>query len=211
MCPLLNERTQLAKPAQRVSRMKLIAGLGNGNVAEGACEARHDVGFMVIRQLARRWKTAWAFDHLRDEFVYGTRSAGQTTVILLGPTTLMNRSGQALAAAVHEWRIALHELLIVHDDVNLPVGTVRLRPQGGDGGHHGLASCLDAVQTQQVPRLRVGVGSEPLPRDLTEFVLSPFRAEEGPTVTAAIAKAAGACEVWARAGIEAAMNQVNTV
>ncbi|MBI3319275.1 MAG: aminoacyl-tRNA hydrolase [Candidatus Omnitrophica bacterium] len=190
--------------------MKLIVGLGNGNVAEREPDTRHDIGFMVIRQLARRWNIRWMLDHLRDEFVYGKRAVGQTTVGLLGPTTLMNRSGDALDVAVREWQVALQELLIVCDDVNLPVGAVRLRPQGGDGGHHGLASCLEVLQTPHVPRLRVGVGVEPLPRDLTEFVLSPFGADERPMVMAAIDKAVEACEAWATAGIQVAMNRVNT-
>ena len=102
------------------------------------------------------------------------------------------------------------DLLIICDDVNLPLGTIRLRPHGGAGGHHGLASCLDVLGTEQVPRLRIGVGIEPLPDHLEDFVLAPFQASEAPVVMRSIEQAAEACESWVTDGIEAAMNRHNT-
>ena len=123
------------------------------------------------------------------------------------PLVMMNESGDALRAL----NVAPPELLIVCDDVNLPLGSIRLRAQGGAGGHHGLQSCLEALGTEQVARLRIGVGVEPLPNDLTEFVLEQFHSTERPRVREAVAQAAEACEAWARDGIEAAMNHYNRV
>jgi len=122
---------------------------------------------------------------------------------------MMNRSGEALVSAVNRWRVAPAKLLLVCDDVNLPLGTLRLRPQGSDGGHHGLASCLDALGTQEIPRLRIGIGIQPLPKDLTDFVLSPLKQKERVMLDAVLARAAEACALWVTEGIQAAMNKAN--
>jgi len=124
---------------------------------------------------------------------------------------MMNRSGEALAAVVRRSHAAPGDTLVVLDDVHLPLGRLRLRAGGSDGGHHGLASCLDAFGTEAVPRLRVGIGVRPLPRDLTEFVLSPFDKEERPILTEALEQAVEACELWAREGMIVAMNRINIV
>ena len=120
---------------------------------------------------------------------------------------MMNRSGAAVARDAQD--VKPQDCLIVCDDVNLPLGTLRMRAQGGAGGHHGLASCLESFGTEDVPRLRVGVGSASLPKDLTEFVLSPFRNEERPVVEDMVARAVEACALWVQEGIATAMNQVN--
>lgn len=122
---------------------------------------------------------------------------------------MMNTSGGTVRASQDSWNVQPHDMLIVCDDVNLPLGVLRLRPSGSDGGHHGLASCLEALGSQEVPRLRVGVGVEPLPKELTGFVLSPFTAQERPVLDGALARAVEACEAWATQGIEVAMNMSN--
>ena len=144
----------------------------------------------------------------RPAAVAATYELAGETVRLVMPLTMMNASGQALGAP--EVRPQdLRELLIVCNDVNLPVGALRLRPQGSAGGHHGLESCLQAVASDQVPRLRIGVGTEPLPRDLEEFVLSPFARTDRPIIKRIIDQAADACETWIQEGIEMAMNRYN--
>ncbi len=95
------------------------------------------------------------------------------------------------------------------DDANLPLGTLRLRAEGGAGGHHGLQSCLEALGTERVPRLRLGVGAPDMPRDLTDFVLSPFGSDERPVVRRMVAQALEACEAWVTEGMAAAMNRYN--
>ena len=134
--------------------------------------------------------------------------AGDERVQLVRQHTMMNLSGEALASDVRD-ESSPEQMLIVCDDVNIPLGTLRMRAQGGAGGHNGLASCLEALGTDEVPRLRVGVGSASLPKDLTEFVLSPFQNEERPVVDDMVARAVEACELWVQEGIETAMNKVN--
>lgn len=136
------------------------------------------------------------------------RPAAGDAVRLLLPQTMMNLSGEALQAAA-PWSVAPSDTLIVCDDANVPLGRLRVRPQGSDGGQHGLASCLAALGTEEVPRLRIGIGCEPLPKDLTEYVLSPFGSSEQPVLRRMLAQAVEACEWWAAEGIDAAMNRVN--
>ena len=165
----------------------------------------------MIQRLAERRgvdirRRAVGFDG-RPASVSGEYRRGPETVQLLMPLTMMNESGQALRGL----DVPLGALLIVCDDVNLPLGVLRLRPKGGGGGHHGLRSCLEALGTDDVARLRIGVGAEPLPRDLEEFVLSPFRSGERPVIRRAVELAADACEAWAADGLETAMNRYNRV
>ena len=186
--------------------MKLIVGLGNaGAPYQGT---RHNAGWGTVWRLAQRHgvsPSASRTAHRRRVAEYGDWCTGRETVRLVWPLTLMNASGEAVAA----WGVEPQDVLLVCDDANLPLGAVRLRAGGSDGGHHGLASCLAALGTEDVPRLRLGVGREALPRDLTEFVLSTFDAGERPLIADAMTRAAEACEAWVERGIEVAMNQVN--
>ena len=189
--------------------MNVVLGLGNPGMTYH--RTRHNAGFNVIEQVARRHAVQVRNILLdpgddRPACVYGDFQAGGAAVRLAMPLTMMNESGRAL----HALRADAKALLIVCDDVNLPLGTLRFRPSGGPGGHHGLASCLDVLGTDDVARLRLGVGIDPLPKDLREFVLSPYRPEERPVVEAMYAQAADACEVWIQEGLNAAMNRYNT-
>ena len=189
--------------------MKVIAGLGNpGHTFH---ETRHNAGFMVIQLLAQRHRVA--IDHRvvhptdgRPAGVYGDYHEGADAVRVLMPLTMMNESGEALKTV----GVSPTDILVVCDDVHLPLGSIRLRQQGGPGGHHGLQSCLEVLGTEQVARLRIGVGTAVLPADLREFVLSPFHSTERPTMKRSIEQAADACEVWIKEGIEVAMNRYNT-
>jgi PTH1 family peptidyl-tRNA hydrolase len=189
--------------------VKILVGLGNPG--QTYRETRHNVGFRVIQLLAER--RGVTMEHRlvspadgRPACVYGEYAHDGQTLRLVMPLTMMNESGEALRALP----APAQNLLVICDDVNLPLGTIRLRSQGGAGGHHGLESCLSVVGTEQVARLRIGVGVTPLPRDLHEFVLSPFAREERPLIRQAIEQAADACEAWVSGGIEAAMNRYNT-
>ncbi|MBI3331007.1 MAG: aminoacyl-tRNA hydrolase [Candidatus Omnitrophica bacterium] len=188
--------------------MKVIVGLGNpGQTYQGT---RHNVGFAVIQALADRRGVALTHRTVspadgRPAGVFGEYEHGGQTIRLLMPLTMMNESGEALRAA----GASPEDLLIVCDDVNLPLGTLRLRAEGGAGGHHGLVSCLEALGTEQVPRLRLGVGAPDQPANLTDFVLSPFGSGERPLVRRMVEQARDACEAWVTEGIEAAMSRYN--
>lgn len=188
--------------------MKLIVGLGNpGHTYYGT---RHNVGFALVQLLAERRKVSMLHRVIhpvdgRPAAVSGDYELGSETIRLLMPLTMMNESGEAF----QELPVKAPDLLVVCDDVNLLLGTIRIRPEGSAGGHHGLQSCLSALGTDQVPRMRIGVGKAELPRDLHNFVLSPFESSERPTITRAIEQAADACEAWVQEGIETAMNRYN--
>ena len=189
--------------------MSVIVGLGNpGHTYHGT---RHNVGFAVVQAMAERHHVDLAHrlvspGDARPAAVYGEYElAAGRSVRLVMPLTMMNESGEALRALA----VPAAELLIVCDDVNLPLGTIRLRPSGGAGGHHGLQSCLDVLGTESVARLRIGVGMEPLPRDLENFVLSVFASAERPLVARAVEQALDGCDTWVADGLDAAMNRFN--
>ncbi len=189
--------------------MNVIVGLGNpGHTFH---DTRHNAGFLVVEILAKRHEVSMtqrlvsAADG-RPAAVCGDYELSGKPVRLMMPLTMMNESGEALIAS----GVQASQILIVCDDVNLPVGSLRLRMQGSPGGHNGLASCLTALKTEDVARLRIGVGTVPLPSNLREFVLSPVASADRPVWKNALEQAADACELWATSGIEAAMNRYNS-
>ena len=190
--------------------MKVIVGLGNpGRQYE---QARHNVGWMVLDRLAAQHQTTFDRKYRHIVRVDGVSTddvqMGNNTVKFFKPTTMMNRSGSALA---HLKGVQPEQMLLVCDDVNLPLGRLRLRAQGSAGGHRGLASCLQALGTEQVNRLRIGVGGGHPGADLTGHVLSAFTEEERPALEEIAQRAAQAIETWIEEGIEVAMNRYNPV
>jgi PTH1 family peptidyl-tRNA hydrolase len=185
--------------------MKLIVGLGNpGRKYE---KTRHNVGFDVLRVVAQRWDA----DAEKDKFDGRTAEAtiaGQRA-LLLWPHTLMNRSGQSVSAAVKFYDLPLAEVLVVGDDFNLPLGTLRFRSQGSAGGQKGLKNIIERLGSDEVPRLRIGIGPVPAAWDPADFVLSRFGADERPTIAEAIERAADGAECWVAEGILASMNRYN--
>ena len=182
--------------------------IGLGNPGPRYAGTRHNAGFEVLDSLASgagaRFKEGRA-DYLLAE-------AGAWEILLIRPATYMNLSGSAVSAARVESGVETDRMLVVLDDIALPLGSLRLRRGGSDGGHNGLASVLEALGTLEVPRLRLGVGpARPVPVDsLAEFVLSRFDPGERPVVDRMVARAAEAAKAWAAMGIEAAMNIYNT-
>lgn len=186
--------------------MKLIAGLGNPGPRYAA--SRHNVGYLVVDALAERWRTPVTRHEARWQGLVGQAERAGDTVLLLKPLTFMNLSGQSVAAAWRYYRLAEADVLVIHDDLDLAVGQLRLRPTGSAGGHKGLADVLRHMHTQAVPRLRIGIGK--VHRDATvDHVLGRFAGDEQATMTAAVTTAADAAECWLARGIEAAMNEYN--
>lgn len=189
----------------------MVVVVGLGNPGRRYAGTRHNMGFEVADRLAGRLASA-----RREALESGAALRGRIAerdVALVWPATFMNRSGDAALEAVERFEAVFEDLLIVTDDVYLPLGRLRLRVSGSDGGHNGLASVLAAAGHTRVPRLRVGVGvgvgRGDTPADLVEFVLSEFAPEERP-IAARAAQAAAACvERYVAAGSEAAMNEYN--
>ncbi|RMH26497.1 MAG: aminoacyl-tRNA hydrolase [Planctomycetota bacterium] len=190
--------------------MKVIVGLGNpGPEYE---RTRHNAGFLVVDELARRRAPGGAPRGRFHALTYdATLRAGDESAraLLLKPTTYMNRSGLAVAEAVRFYKLApAEDLLVIVDDVDLPAGSIRLRAGGGTGGHNGLADIEQRLGTGGYARLRVGVGREGVRRRPGD-VLARFSDDEWAAVAPAIERAADAAEDWAVAGVVHAMNTFN--
>ncbi len=185
--------------------MKLVAGLGNpGEPYRGT---RHNVGFDVVDVLARRH--ALTFQMAPAEALEAKWRRPDDVVILAKPLTFMNLSGQAVGALCRFYKVALPDLLVVSDDVNLPLGRLRARATGTEGGHNGLRSIAEVLGTIDYARLRVGVGRGDARRDLADHVLARFEPDEAPGIEAAIARAADAVEKWISDGMSAMMGTFN--
>ncbi|MCP3982944.1 MAG: aminoacyl-tRNA hydrolase [bacterium] len=187
--------------------MKLVVGLGNpGDRYRGT---RHNAGFRVASFLAARAGIALEPMRFMGRFGKG-RVAGEAVALLL-PETWMNRSGEAVAQALKGLDLEQpeHDLLIVLDDLDLPLGRLRLRPQGSDGGQRGLRDIIRALGTEAVPRLRFGVGRPPAHVDPVDWVLQPFCEDEEGLLRKAVPRAADAAQCFLTQGIEEAMDGFN--
>jgi PTH1 family peptidyl-tRNA hydrolase len=179
--------------------MKLIVGLGNPG--REYADTRHNVGWRVVGELAGRLGAAEATAKFAGLFV----KVGQ--VGLLRPTTYMNDSGRSVLAALQFYKLDAEAALLICDDLNLPTGRLRLRGDGSDGGHNGLADVFRLLGHDRVPRLRIGIG--PSIGEGRSFVLSPFTADERPVIEQAVVKAADCVQKWLAEGLSAAMNEFN--
>jgi PTH1 family peptidyl-tRNA hydrolase len=184
--------------------------LGLGNPGQRYRDTRHNLGFRVVDELAAARRLAW--QDAPGPSSATVLSMGARLGVLAKPLTFMNRSGVAarelLAALLGP---ALPGLLVVTDDLDLPLGRVRLRASGGHGGHNGLRSIIDVLGTRDFPRLRIGIG-RPLEEgtdEVVDHVLDRFRPEERPAVDEAVLRARDAVEAFAERGIDAAMNRFN--
>jgi PTH1 family peptidyl-tRNA hydrolase len=186
--------------------MKMIVGLGNPG--KEYAQTRHNVGFEVLDELAGRAKAALK-KSWRWPVESGEWKAGDRSVLLVKPRTFMNASGPPVAALARKKGIAAADVLVVFDDVDLPVGQLRLRTKGSAGGHNGLKSVIASLGTEEFPRLRVGVGRPNGGGDMIDHVLSRFTPEERTTMKASIARAADAVERVLDGGLEKAMNEFN--
>ena len=181
--------------------IRLIAGLGNPGPEYTA--TRHNVGFMVVDQLAAQFGSTWEKSGKWDAL-----SAKCGAMLLVKPLTFMNRSGYPLLAVAQFYKIQPQQSLIALDDLALPLGRLRLRGRGGSGGHNGLESIIVQFGTEEIPRLRVGIG--PAPREgSVDHVLSRFFDEEKPTVRATIDRAVEALKCVIDNGLVSAMNTFN--
>jgi PTH1 family peptidyl-tRNA hydrolase len=187
--------------------MKLIVGLGNPG--REYRETRHNVGFMVVDEVAKRHNLtlAMAPSQVPDAFV--AKNFGAAPFLLAKPLTFMNNSGDAVAALARYYDIASGDLLVVVDEVALPFGRLRARARGSAGGHNGLKSVIARLGTTEFPRLRLGVGRGDARRDLADHVLSKFEADEQSALGEFIARAADAAGMFAAEGIEKVMNTYN--
>lgn len=186
--------------------MWLIVGLGNpGN---RYARTRHNVGFMVIDRLAR--ELGVSVSQPACQAMVGRAEMQSQVVILAKPQTYMNRSGRAVACLTKTYDIPLSQMLVIVDDFALPLGKLRLRRRGSDGGHNGLKSIIEAIETKEFPRLRLGIRPEESRiDDPVDFVLSEFTGEERETVESMMERAQVAISTILREGMDKAMTKCN--
>ena len=186
------------------TRTRVIVGLGNPGPRYR--DTRHNVGFGCVELLARRWGIA--LNDRRQTTVLGRGYYDGAPVALAKPRTFMNLSGQSVAYLLARFAAKPADLLIVYDEMALPLGRVRLRPRGSDAGHNGMKDIIRTVRTVDFPRLRIGIGG-PGAAGSVDHVLGRFADGERAAADAAIARAADAVECCLAAGIDAAMNRYN--
>jgi PTH1 family peptidyl-tRNA hydrolase len=180
--------------------------IGLGNPGQEYQNTPHNLGFKVVDTLASKWRRV--FRPGPGSYWWTTASTRHHTV-LLKPTTYMNRSGEAVAQILERFHLPLEYLLIVCDDLQLPLGKVRLRRRGSDGGHKGLESVIFQLASEEFARLRIGIGGGELPEHWVEHVLSPISKELESQLHSIMVTSAEVVECWIREGVESAMNRYN--
>ena len=183
----------------------LIVGLGNPGKAYE--QTRHNVGFHIVQALAQKYGSAFKHtSHLIGDVAQV--AFHEKKVLLLMPTTFMNSSGDAVRRCVDYYKVPLDHLIVVCDDVALPLGTMRMRSKGSCGGHNGLSSIQTHLNTEYYARLRIGVGA-PDQQDLADYVLGRFTQEESQVIEETVLKAVEVLQLWMTAGIAMAMQTAN--
>ncbi len=193
---------------EAAERQKRLCVIGLGNPGLRYAQTRHNIGFHVVDRLADMLsirESSFVTNHYQ-----ATGRHGDWDVILCKPWTYMNLSGEAVIILMDQYDLRPAELLVVYDEVQLPLGHLRLRSGGSDGGHNGLASVIEETGTTKIPRLRCGVDFSTESPDLVEYVLSPFKEEEIPHVESMINRAAEAVIAVMDTGMQRAMNVFNT-
>ena len=183
----------------------LIVGLGNRG--REYAHNRHNVGFMIVE----RWAAAHTltFDKLQHHAIIALGRSGEQRVIAAKPQTYMNDSGRAVSALLRYYKIPLERLLVIFDDLDLPFGSIRLRAEGGAGGHNGMRSIIQHLGNNTFARLRVGIGRPPGRMDPAAFVLQDFNRDEMAEFDTLLDRAGQAIDTFLNDGITSAMNQFN--
>lgn len=183
----------------------LIVGLGNPGREYRT--TRHNIGFMLLDHLAERLGVS--FSRLESQALVAKTEHSGKRIVLAKPQAYMNLSGQPVGALLHYYKIPTTQLLVVYDDVDLPLGTLRIRPGGGSAGQKGMASIIERLGTQDFPRLRLGIDRPPGKMQAAAYVLQEFSSLQQPVVTTALERATDAVFLFISDGLEAAMNRYN--
>lgn len=181
--------------------------IGLGNPGREYKDNRHNVGFMLIDRLSVLLNVR--MNRLQSKALVASTTYQGRKLILAKPQTYMNLSGQAVQGLVHFYKVPLENVMIAHDDLDLPFGVIRIRPGGGAGGQKGVASAIERLGTKDFPRLRIGIGRPPGRMDPAEYVLQDFPSADLTTLSETLGRAAEAALVFVTEGLEAAMNRFN--
>lgn len=186
---------------------QLIVGLGNPEAKYD--KTRHNIGFEAVDALAKSWQISWQ-DNRRFQGMYGEGMApGSKKIRLLKPLTYMNRSGESVRSVVDWYKLSPESTLAIYDDMDLPVGRLRLRLSGSAGGHNGMKSIISHLNSENFPRLRIGIGKSDGTKDTVSHVLGKFTPDETPVIDRVLQLATEAVELSLKEGIEKAMSIYN--
>ena len=191
----------------KLKRRKQIkfAFIGLGNSGERYALTKHNAGFWILDEIASRYKLS--FKPGKGDYVIASKS---DKLLLFKPTTGMNNSGKAVRDIYESWNLMAKEIFIILDDIDLPLGSLRIKPKGGDGSHRGLESVIYSLHTNEFPRLRFGIGTDEKMRPSEKYVLKPFRSNDQMVALEAVKKAADALDSILFNGIEKTMNRFNS-
>ena len=184
----------------------MIAFIGLGNVGDHYKWTKHNAGFWVIDEFAKRKKLS--FNPVKSEYVFAEHKQKQT--LLMKPTTGMNQSGIAVKSIIGKWDLLIPDIYVLTDDVDLPLGSIRIRPKGGDGCHRGLENIIYNLQSNAFPRIRLGIAGRDYKRPSEKYVLKPFNDEMSLDAKIMVNRAADAMQSIINKGLNRTMNQFNS-
>jgi len=185
----------------------MVAFIGLGNVGDEYSSTKHNAGFWVVNELAKRMNIA--FKPGKGNYVYAEDR--NKNVVLVKPTTNMNRSGLAVQQVADNWNVKLNNLFIIVDDIDLELGTLRIRPRGGDGCHRGMESVIYQLNENKFPRIRFGIKADDHKRPAEKYVLKPFRKQDQQFAEEMVVKAADAVYSIINIGINKTMSEFNRI
>ncbi len=183
----------------------LIIGLGNPG--REYRETRHNVGFMLLDRLTVKLKTR--FTRMQSKALVASSNYQERKIILAKPQTFMNLSGQSVQGLMHFYKLPLENLLIAHDDLDLPIGSIRIRPDGSSAGQKGMMSTIERLGTDEFPRLRLGIGRPPGQMEAPDYVLQDFSNADLILISETLDRAVEAALTWVTEGLDTAMNKYN--
>jgi len=181
--------------------------VGLGNPGQAYQKTRHNLGWMVLEHAAQRWGIRFT---QQGQALQGLGTVRGSSVLLVLPLIWMNQTGEVIHALLEDRNLTPSDLILVYDDLDLPLGAFKIKARGGHGGHNGLRSFLDCLGTENFSRLKVGIGRPPVHEDPAQYVLSPFAPDECGQLEAVIPKAVDALECLMREGISVAMNRFHS-
>ncbi len=192
---------------QKFSSSEPFMIVGLGNPGKEYAQSRHNVGFMVLDRLAERYGVV--FSRYEQKALVAKVQAEVGNLMLVKPQTYMNLSGQSVGALTRFYKVSVEQLLIVYDDIDLPFGMLRMRPDGSSGGHKGMQSIIDRLGRQDIPRLRIGVGRPSGSKAAAHYVLNQFNAQEKLELPLILDRASQAVQDFLLYGLSEAMNRHN--
>ncbi len=188
-----------------MDKLYVIVGLGNpGNKYENT---RHNIGFITIDAISKKYGIK--VDRIKYKALVGEGEIGGEKVLLVKPQTFMNLSGESVREIAQWYKLPIENIIVIYDDADLSVGTIRVRPKGSSGTHNGMKSIIYQLQSDQFPRIRIGIGKAPYEWDLADYVLGRFNSEEAEQIGEAVVRAADAVKTLISSGVNAAMNLFN--